>query len=709
MSSEHLRQLQLFAWRAERQFLFIATSGGAYDLVKNQPVSDQTLVSLRREYEKLLDLAGRQRKWNALPHSTRASTNLLQGIRALGDLIARIVLHPDIRHVLQDSSLAEVMISTNEFSIPWELMAAGDSFLALRCPVTRRIQSSRPMTPGARVVFRNTLKVLLAHNPTGDLPSTDTEADEIKKLLEHNASRFEVLCVRGEDCTRFNLLSLIAEADIFHYAGHAYFDPERPEQSGLLLHDGPLWASELENYLDNTAPLLVFLNACESGAFGSSSSLLAGQDMASLAHPFIACGCAAFIGSSLPVGDVQAAYFATTVYEHLTLGSPISISTWRARNTVKDRFGLADSTWSSFLLFGDGGLRVVLTENGHNIDSAAVRRVMCEAALWLLSERADTGHWCDRVYRQQAPMNSAEVTLALRETGVSMPKEAYLQTLDCLLGAKEEGYSAAPYEPASLGTFTSCVSYVLKALLVFLEEERCVGGEGEARASIEGAIIEAEATLLRLQEPDGGWGWGEIQVGVGPYTLFTVEALDGLQAAYEVSRSERVAAAIAKGYEYLKRAQRQDGGWGYRDGADTSDVTNTCYAVCQLLSSGMPADSPLVVSGLSYLRENLDFANLTDSAFFIDHRIEAVNLPRNEWPHFEDYGGLAALCQLLTLAPAVEKHLETSGLQPSLLRRMLADQEPGRGWPRTYSTIYVTNFYIAVLALIAEALERQEN
>lgn len=694
------KQLQLFAWHGDRRFLFIATAGGAYDLVKDQPVSDQTLAGLHEEFQRLSDAIEHQRRWGASVAETGAAVTAA-GVRKLGNLIGRIILHPDIRRLLSEQEFSEITISTNQFAIPWELVQAGNSFIGLKWPVTRRVQSSRPLASGVRVVFRSRLKVLIVFNPTSDLPATEGEASKIETLLGLAPDRFEVCTLGRESCTRFELLRLIAEADIFHYAGHAYFDRDRPEQSGLLLSDGPLLASELENYLDQTAPLLVFLSACESSAFAGSERLIGGQQMASLAHPFITCGCAAFIGSSLPVGDTQAAEFATTVYDHLSRGDTISVSTWNARRAIADRFGLEDPTWSSFLLFGDGTLQVVLTPDQVPITSERIRSSVQNAAEWLRRERRETGIWCDRVYRQEAPYNAAEVALALSAAGVIMDEDEKQATISLVVRAHACGYSAAPYEPANVGPFTSCAAYILQALELFR-----VDAGADDTLIISTARENAVNQLLSMQHSTGGWSWGVPVTGVGPYTLFTIEALDALQV---VANSEpKVRASVLAGLRYLRAAQNTDGGWSYRDGVQDSDPSSTCYALCALLSSTSDIQQERIEYALHYLQTHLNLSQLTDSQFFVDHRIEVPGLPRNAWPHYEDYSGIAALCQLLIIKPELERTLYTSGIRQTLIAYLLNNQEEGRGWPKVYSTIYVTNYYMQVLVAAADALDGLE-
>lgn len=688
--------LQLFCWHGEGRFVFIGSSGGTCDLVRDQPISETTLELIRDQYQHLIEHGTVERRWD----KARAADSVpgpVGSVRSLGQLVQRLVLHPDFRALLADDSYSEIVISTNEFSIPWEAIANGNSFLGLQRPLTRRLQSLRPLAHTTRILYRSTLRVLIAADPTGDLPGTAYEAEQIENLLLKRAERFDVRRLTGSECTRLELLPLLAEADIFHYAGHAYFDTERPKESGLILHDGQLFASEIENYLDRQSPSLVFLNACQSTAFADASVVVSGQTMAGLAHPFISSGSEAVIGAALPVPDRQAADFATHLYTGLVTGDSLAVSMWRARCALVDAHGIEDPCWTSFLLFGNGALRVVVEGREHSPTQSAVRTAIESALSWFEREREDCGNWCDRVYRSEGAMNTAEVLLAYM-AAERAPATALLHTsIQRLLNARESGYSAAPYEPAHLGTFTSCVAHVLLALVGTLKS----GWLKTRKSAIADAIADAGTTLLLLQGRNGGWSWGEMRgESIPEYTLFTVEALQALDAWSQsgIRVDSRAADAVDRGCEYLKATQQADGGWAYKSSVNRSDPTSTCYVMGRLLDRGASLSDPTISHALAYLRQQVDFGDIRHDQFYLDHRIEIPGAPQSTWPHFEDYGGLGGLLDILALAPEAEQHLGTSGLLNALVARILESQEEQRGWPQIYSTIYATAYFVDVLA-----------
>lgn len=694
--------LQIYCWHGEGRFLFIASGGGTYDLVREQPVSSTTLETIRAWFQRFGGDGEGRRAWSSAATARQAPDENPYSLRELGSLVQRLFLHPDFRDLLSDDAFSDIVISTNEFSIPWELISCGDSFLGLRRPITRRLQSQLQLRSSARVLYRPTLRVLIVADPTGDLPATIAEADRIEALLGQRADRFDIRRLTSSECTRVDLLPLLAEADVFHYAGHAYFDQDRPKESGLLLHDGHLFASEIENFLDRRGPSLVFLNACQSSMFGRADMVVTGQTMAGLAHPFIAAGADAVIGAALTVPDLQAAEFATHVYTGLVGGASLAVSMWKARCALAGAHGADDPCWASFLLFGDGALRAVVDGRRTAPTAADVRGSIDQAIDWFERERADCGNWCDRVYRSEGAMNTAEVILAYEAAGRELPADALVASAKRLLAARAEGYSAAPYEPSALGVFTSSVAHVLLGL-VALENRP----DDTTADELTDAICHAGATLLQLQNADGGWSWGEAATPlVGAYTLFTIEALEALEAWLESGEpvSPTTKLSIERGYAFLERTQHADGGWSFRESVGRSDPTSTCYVVGKLLETGASPTSPGLARAFAYLKALVGTGELRPEQFFLDHRIEVPGVPQSKWPHFEDYGGLAGLLYVLTLAPTAESQLGTSGLFPAVLNQVLDLQEDDRGWPQMYSTIYATSYVLHVLGAAARRL-----
>jgi CHAT domain-containing protein len=152
------------------------------------------------------------------------------------------------------------------------------------------------------------------------------------------------------------------ECDIIHYAGHAYFDRNNPEDSAWLLSDDFLRASAIRNTLawTESPPWLVFANACEAGMDAEASAGHYQGDVFGLATAFINKGVAAYIAPLWPVDDAVAAQLAVGFYQALlldrmSLGEALHRAKALARQEPAEppRHARAALSWASVVLYGD--------------------------------------------------------------------------------------------------------------------------------------------------------------------------------------------------------------------------------------------------------------------------------------------------------------------------------------------------------------------
>lgn len=150
-----------------------------------------------------------------------------------------------------------------------------------------------------------------------------------------------VLTDSSRPVTRDAVTRLLAEADLFHFAGHSVLDADRPDRSGLILSDGLLTLSDLErDCAGGRAPSVVFLSSCESAA---ADPRLA--DAPSLSTAFLGAGGRVAIGSLWEVPDGVAARTARAFYENLPGRTPVeALSAARTR--------LPENHWPAFTLHG---------------------------------------------------------------------------------------------------------------------------------------------------------------------------------------------------------------------------------------------------------------------------------------------------------------------------------------------------------------------
>jgi CHAT domain-containing protein len=289
-------------------------------------------------------------------------------LRRVGELLYRLfvpeAMHQMLRHQ-KDQQASSLVLTTNDLELPWELLHDGEEFLCLARPVGRMVMG-RALPREKRITPPNLkLRFLLVYaDPNQNLPEAKSEIERIEKALRTKwKDMIEVdVWTKPEEVTgdRFNDALLEGRYDVLHYAGHASFNKEDPELSGLLLAKGEvLYAQKLRRLLSGHP--LVFLNACESGRAANEQDVPAtsymGEPAEGLASALLDGGAMACVGALWPVYDDAAAEFAVSFYDYVLMGHLVGEALRRARVDSKKGYGEV-VTWASFALYGDPTARL---------------------------------------------------------------------------------------------------------------------------------------------------------------------------------------------------------------------------------------------------------------------------------------------------------------------------------------------------------------
>ena len=194
-------------------------------------------------------------------------------------------------------------------------------------------------------------------NPTLDLPGAELEGQRIQERFAANPS-VKVTLLHGEDATKRALCSRFrsGDYDLMHYAGHAFFNPESPSESGILCHGHEvLTGSDLAGI--GHLPSLVVFNACESarvrkGAERKKKELEMPRRIernVGLAEAFMRGGVANYIGTYWPVGDASAKEFADTLYTALLTGESVGQALLAGRRKLR---GMPSVDWADYIHYG---------------------------------------------------------------------------------------------------------------------------------------------------------------------------------------------------------------------------------------------------------------------------------------------------------------------------------------------------------------------
>jgi len=241
-------------------------------------------------------------------------------------------------------------------SYPWELMHDGTDFLCLKVPLGRYVSSGNSASSMTFVEREKGIgvKFLLIVDPDGSLPGARKEGAAIKEELSA-IDGVQIKMLVGDEADSVEVLSeLGAGYDFIHYSGHAMFDAENPENSGILLADGLLKAFSLAGAVKNKPPILAFLNACESGRqadWGKGETRYENQ-VSGLSAAFLVNGIN-FIGPYFPVYDDAALMFSKNFYFAVLGGTPLGEAVRKSKKLIFDTFKGEEIAWASYSFWGD--------------------------------------------------------------------------------------------------------------------------------------------------------------------------------------------------------------------------------------------------------------------------------------------------------------------------------------------------------------------
>ena len=153
-------------------------------------------------------------------------------------------------------------------------------------------------------------------------------------------------------CLHYQIVfECLPEANVAHFATHAYFSLENPLDSGIILADGVLTIREILK-LDIHLKLLV-LSACESGM----NSSLGGDEMVGLAQGFMLAGAKSMLVSLWKVNDLSTAslmksYYTRWINEEANNAEALRYAMEEIRNIDENKWNYT-YYWGAFTLVGD--------------------------------------------------------------------------------------------------------------------------------------------------------------------------------------------------------------------------------------------------------------------------------------------------------------------------------------------------------------------
>jgi class 3 adenylate cyclase/tetratricopeptide (TPR) repeat protein len=286
----------------------------------------------------------------------RITDDILLKLHDIGQIIYDDIFSISIKEKLKNTQAEYLCLNLDErlVHIPWELLHNGDQFLCQRFAMGRIVKTRQSLLGSWNRELGRPLNVLLLADPTGDLKGAYAEGIQIRDYLDHFVDYFNV-AFRSDHVRADSLRQKMRNFDIVHFAGHADYHPENPDESGWRLSEINLKAKDILKMAGTSAmPALIFSNSCQSAR--TEEWALANDfqdDIFGLANAFLLSGVKHYVGTFWEIIDEPSQRFALEFYKALVAGNAIGESVRQARKSLVKEYGEETIVWASYLLYGD--------------------------------------------------------------------------------------------------------------------------------------------------------------------------------------------------------------------------------------------------------------------------------------------------------------------------------------------------------------------
>ncbi len=309
--------------------------------------SIEWVVQRSQEMAELLNRANR---------SGRLSRELITKLRELGQRFSDELFTPRIKEKIAVSQADHFTLHVDDRLVhfPWELLHDGRQFLCQRFSMGRLVKTQQSFLPAKVRPLERPLRVLILADPKGDLKGAYQEGTLLRDLLDRDNDLFNVT-LRSENLKPDWIKEKIRNFDMVHFAGHAEYDPNNPNERGWRLSSGILRPDDIMKMAGTAAmPTLVFSNGCQSARTEEwSIKDRFHEEIFGLANAFLLSGVKHYVGTFWEILDEPSRRFALEFYGSLIAGKTVGRALRDARAEVIKAFGEETIVWASYVLYGD--------------------------------------------------------------------------------------------------------------------------------------------------------------------------------------------------------------------------------------------------------------------------------------------------------------------------------------------------------------------
>ena len=329
----------------------------------------EQIEARRREVISLLNRANRRAK---------VTREILESLKKSGQVLFDLLVPSKAREKLSSTEARNLILYVDDklVHVPWELLFDGRQFLCRRFAMGRIVRTRQAPTALSSRTPKAPFKVLVVADPRGDLEASYREGTEIRNFLDEKRDIFHVDFKSHPVDVSFVKKNL-RDYDIVHYAGHAEYNSENPSESGWLLKDARLKASEISAMGGlQPMPSLVFSNACQSGHSGEwRIGEEDEQQIFGLANAYLLSGVQHYIGTFWEILDEPSSQFAKLFYGSLSEGESVGEAVRKAREKLIEAHGEETIVWASYMLYGDPTFAFDPAEKEEEVEEPVVRDI----------------------------------------------------------------------------------------------------------------------------------------------------------------------------------------------------------------------------------------------------------------------------------------------------------------------------------------------
>jgi class 3 adenylate cyclase/CHAT domain-containing protein/Tfp pilus assembly protein PilF len=286
----------------------------------------------------------------------RITEDILLKLRNIGQILYDDIFSIRIKETLKKTNAEYLCLNLGErlVHIPWELLNDGTQFLCQRFAMGRIVKTRQSILANWSRELGRPLNVLLLADPTGDLKGAYAEGIQIRDYLDHHRDYFNV-AFRSDHVRADSLRQKMRNFDIVHFAGHADYHPDNPDESGWRLSEVNLKTKDIRKMAGTSAmPALVFSNSCQSARTEEWALAKDFQDdIFGLANAFLLSGVRHYVGTFWEIIDEPGRRFALEFYKALVAGNAIGDAIRQGRKALIKEYGEETIVWASYLLYGD--------------------------------------------------------------------------------------------------------------------------------------------------------------------------------------------------------------------------------------------------------------------------------------------------------------------------------------------------------------------